>query len=131
LNFNPLNLSFNGTATEVGEYQISVKATDNQFAFTNDVFTLFVNPATVAIENIGSKIVVYPNPSSGKFVISLPSNSQSNVVITDVLGRTIKQFDNVNTNELHIDLSSYANGVYNIQVKIGEQTFNDKIVIND
>jgi len=130
LNFDPISLTFYGNSSQIGEYQITVKATDNQLAYATDIFTIFVTEAN-SINNLDNyKISIYPNPTNNKFVVNLPANSQSEISVIDVLGRTIKEFENVNSEKLEVDLSNFAKGVYNVQVKIGEQTFNEKLILH-
>lgn len=62
------------------------------------------------------KVKIYPNPSNGKFYISIPEMSQYHSVdITDMTGRNVGRFLLKDTEE--IDLSKSQPGIYFIELK--------------
>ncbi|MCY7410619.1 MAG: T9SS type A sorting domain-containing protein, partial [Chitinophagales bacterium] len=68
--------------------------------------------------------VVFPNPSSDEFSIQL--NEKTDLRITDVLGRTVKEIFNVN------GIVAFGNefiaGIYFVEMKVGDESFVRKIV---
>lgn len=77
-------------------------------------------------------VSLFPNPSAGIFVISVPEH-QNNVVIsiTDVEGRTIRQLVNDNSNNLKIpvDISNLAAGAYFVKIEVDGVIYRKKVII--
>lgn len=73
------------------------------------------------------EVVIYPNPSTGKFVIS-NIISNTDVMIYDLNGRTIFTADYV-SKSFEIDLSNEEKGVYIIQMKNGQSIKTERIII--
>jgi len=78
---------------------------------------------------------VYPNPNKGIFTVSFDASETEsvNVTITDMTGR--KVYDQTHTtvaghNELPIDLSQQAAGVYLLQTNDGRSMRTTKVVVN-
>jgi len=109
--------------------------TDGRMASTSDrteinEFTDFKEayPITKSHENIIQKIKVYPNPNNGIFNISIPTNfSTENLKITiyDNLGQ-LKFTENRLTNT--IDLSTFSNGIYFLEINTNQGIFREKII---
>ena len=79
--------------------------------------------------NLNTQISVSPNPASSSLQVSLSGNSQgSTLVITDMLGKTVKQ-ENIKTEKTIIDVSDLAEGVYNISLSGSIGIVNKKVVI--
>jgi len=87
------------------------------------------------ISGLNSNISIYPNPATTSLQVSLAGNSEgSTLVITDMLGNTVKQ---ITTSPLPpskgetvtIDVSNLNEGVYNISISHKEGTINKRVVI--
>jgi hypothetical protein len=101
--------------------------------FYSDIFVAKLN-SVVGIEELSynnSLLIIYPNPTSGKCILRL-DNSISNAITTievfNVLGEMVYSI-NHSTNTPEVDLSDCPSGVYTLQVKTSQHTFNKKIVI--
>ncbi len=84
-----------------------------------------------ACNNFGVKIL--PNPFANEFqlkVASLSSDSKTEVIITDVLGKVIKQttYNKVNLLDERIDLSGYNAGVYFVSVVNNGKTTATRVI---
>ncbi|MCB9198041.1 MAG: S8 family peptidase [Flavobacteriales bacterium] len=79
-----------------------------------------------ALEDLGF-IQIYPNPSSGLFTVV--HSEPFKIVVSDGLGKVIVS-NNVLTTRRSIDLSSFANGVYWVEVFTNDARFVQKIVLN-
>jgi hypothetical protein len=110
------------TLTDVGTHVLNVIATDNSSpALTNRrPVTISVNACGVGIDQLkGEKqFSIYPNPSSDKFTIELPSSKllkDTEVQIFDLLGTMVYSgsLSNIKTD---IDLSLKPKGVYFLRV---------------
>jgi hypothetical protein len=70
------------------------------------------------IENSNIQTKLYPNPTEGKAKLEVEGlNSDAEVLVYDMIGRVIQKHTiNKGNNELEIDLSIYAKGVYSIRI---------------
>ncbi|MDQ3192302.1 MAG: S8 family serine peptidase [Bacteroidota bacterium] len=91
--------------------------------------------STVSIaEQITSnkKVIVYPNPSNGRFNLNI-KNSQENsveITVTDLSGRKVysRNIPKINSNfTTEIDLSDFSTGIYYLQLISGENIFHKKL----
>ncbi len=69
-----------------------------------------------------TKIVIYPNPTSGKFTVKGDSN---NIKITDITGKVIDAKINTFVGKIEVDITRYPIGIYFI--KINNKTY--KIIL--
>jgi Leucine-rich repeat (LRR) protein len=74
---------------------------------------------------------IYPNPSSNIFNIELNSDSETEIIVTNVLGEQVyfestKSIGEFNT---QIDLSNYSKGVYNLTIKTNTETSNHRLIL--
>lgn len=75
------------------------------FSMTN------VEPLSVLVAN-DSKIDIYPNPSSGRFTVSIDSEIKVNAFVYDVTGKMVKMVNDVESN---LNLTDLPNGIYAVQ----------------
>jgi len=76
-------------------------------------------------------IKIYPNPTQGRLNIQLADafEGSSSVRILDVSGKVIFTGNlGLNQNETEIDLSNYSNGMYMVQIQLGSETANYRII---
>lgn len=134
-----ITLNANGAASYTwisnGSNIVYQGAAINIFVPVTSVFTVTgmdakgcVNKATVA-QNIETctgigqldaieGLRVFPNPSSGVFVLELPGKEKA-ITVTDITGRMIHT-DKSGQDQMLIDLKSYSSGVYYIGVETNE-----------
>jgi hypothetical protein len=85
---------------------------------------------TVGIDNIieATNFILSPNPTSGKFTITIDSDTQESKTLTikNVIGQTIitKELTFDSSTKQDISLANYDKGIYFISLsdKIGTQT---------
>jgi hypothetical protein len=71
-------------------------------------------------ENIITKgYNIYPNPTNGELFVSHPLNSEFNITITDITGKVLKT-TTLQNNE-SVDVASYPQGMYFIQIESGNE----------
>jgi spore coat protein CotH len=69
---------------------------------------------------------VYPNPSISKINISNTNEKIKAVTIFDIQGRKIINRNEINTNELEIDMTTIANGLYTAKIEFDNNQFVSK-----
>ena len=75
-------------------------------------------------------IMVYPNPSSGLLVVSMPKfESELNLQIIDGAGRIIHDLNYYHTREIHLNLLQ-VKGVYQLRITVGDSSHVERIVLN-
>ena len=110
--------------TSMGEYYVIV--TDGNCGGISDTINYIIN----ALDNFNQKIRIYPNPTNGSLTIN-GINKISKISIIDGLGNQLLKVEN-NNNEpgaRTLDLSSFAKGIYFIQIEQNEQIINYRIVL--
>ena len=78
-------------------------------------------------------VQAYPNPTEGQFDIfgwnGGNSNEKTQIIIQDVLGKIISVTDVANSSSIHVDLSKYQDGIYQVNLSNGEYYATKKIVL--
>lgn len=85
---------------------------------------------SIAKSNIG--LGIYPNPSSGELTLSFTKyTGQASIFVTNILGSTVKQINNVNiaNNNITLNLSDLTSGIYFVRVQTTQGSETQKIVI--
>ncbi|MBN2892672.1 MAG: T9SS type A sorting domain-containing protein [Bacteroidales bacterium] len=121
---------------EVFEWKVndeSQSETGNIFTYNNLTENINVTVEFQVIESIedltNNGILIYPNPTSGKFSILSPNSSIEEITITNLTGKTI-YFSKINSNKLNIDISEQPIGIYFIVIKQNEEMLFEKILKN-
>ncbi len=91
------------------------------------VYISVTDPLAINEISLQQIVQMYPNPFAGKLLIHNATSSLISLSITDISGQLVfaKNFTN---GETGIDLAWLSAGIYTAQVKIGDQSFNQKIV---
>jgi hypothetical protein len=79
--------------------------------------------------NSNSEFSVYPNPTNGKFNITLPLNIKANVSVVDAEGKLILEKNNLSNGAL-MNLGNVAPGVYLVNISSATETQTVRIVKN-
>lgn len=128
-NFGDGNLSFSTnpthTWTSLGTFTITLVADSFGCQLTRTKNIQIVNgncPGTGIDEQLLNNISVYPNPTNGKFVVSLESVAGKNAVINvvNMNGQVVvsEKFTATGNDAKEIDLASYANGIYFVNIQV-------------
>ncbi len=78
--------------------------------------------------NLEESVFVYPNPSRGKFTVMMPKTT-SQLQILNSIGQVI--YRTAAENQISKEISIEENGVYFIEIKMGDATVNKKIIVCD
>lgn len=92
------------------------------------------NPNGIEQYLLNSSVNIYPNPSAGKFnvSISLVNFNHINVQVINVLGQTVYSWnsDNIPNSNYDLDLSNQPNGLYFVKISDGTNSVVKKIMVN-
>ncbi len=114
-------------AENIGQGDFSCVITDNNgctVSFEESIIDLTIESAETSFN-----ISVYPNPSNGiLFVRSNAKNKIETVLVFDALGNLVSNLA-LNASSGMIDTSSWAQGIYTIQVKSANSISTEKIII--
>lgn len=108
-------------------YYVSVKAENGAGLFSNPVTSdgqLVIPDIATAIKNNeveNTAIKLYPNPTTGNFVIELGQVMETQITIVDVTGKEVYTIDNVMDEKINVSLDDFSNGVYFVKVQSNEQ----------
>ncbi len=118
-----------GTA---GVYMITLN-TSNSVGNNSTTKSVTVSICAGINENnaLATSVKLYPNPTKDIVTVSLPhSNTEYNVTITDILGSIIYNQKTIkNSNELQINLTNKANGIYFITIEGNSEKITKKIIV--
>jgi len=83
------------------------------------------------LNGANSQFVLYPNPTSGKFILDINSNHTASLSlkILDVTGRVIYQKEKMTKGKSEIDLSGTPSGVYVLLLNGASGTYSQKLII--
>ncbi len=101
-------------ATEGMTYRIGVSALDLD-GNESRVSTPFNFTLGVSRSGKGGGVLVFPNPSEGNITIKAEEKILR-IEIMDIIGSRIFSGESMSENELHIDVSQFAGGIYFIRV---------------
>jgi hypothetical protein len=121
------NLTFSATAQPGTLSVVAVNACGRS---TPSTLTINVKPETVTgIETDYANVSVYPNPSSGEFILHVPPSLRGGEIqIADLFGRIVYAgFSTVS--ESKIDLSDLAKGTYLLKTTRDRKGLTTKIIV--
>ncbi|MDD2577701.1 MAG: leucine-rich repeat domain-containing protein [Bacteroidales bacterium] len=112
----PIYIDSNVINGESYYYYVQSLKGDCKSGLSNVVGMTFIGLDNIQNDNIKSKL--YPNPSNGKTKLEIEGlTSQTDVMVYDMIGRIVQKHTmKKGINELNIDLSDYAKGVYSIRI---------------
>lgn len=86
------------------------------------------NPAlSVAKNELGSKIKVYPNPAKDKVTIETNNVNLTSVEVYDLLGKKVFEQNKLSNNT--IDISDLSNGIYMLKLNSENKSITKKLIV--
>lgn len=82
---------------------------------------------TDGIEDLDMNTVIYPNPTTGKVTVSNFQSPINGIEVYDVYGKLLNRVE-PNLNEVSLDITNYAAGVYFIRIETENGVANKRIV---
>lgn len=101
----------------------------NEAVVTNTALNTIEFPSSVSEREGAIDVKVYPNPAKEVFTVFTSQNGASTIVITDLLGKTVKQLT-ANDSRTEVDAMDMQNGVYFVKVTQGNMSTTQKVVIS-
>lgn len=123
-----LELELNGIELEIsgdteGIYEICLHALDHNGGLVNYSFTVTVGDPSSSNETGVYRAQIYPSPGNGLYQIDhLPNDAQLSIYSST----GIKILDSINSSS--IDLRNYADGLYFVHIRLGEEHIIQKII---
>jgi hypothetical protein len=134
---NAMSLTSDGTDIYAAGYYRSSALSFSSTTITNtggfDMYLAKLNMTSVGVTTVSrneDQINIYPNPSEGKFFITIPHNKEAHATIYDVTGKKIME-KKINNTGSEIDLSLNGPGIYFVKVDSNEHPFTKKIIVKD
>lgn len=118
VDFDPEVGTYNLTATGGGNNAFIQKLKDSL-----DVGNIGINPFSDT-----KSIHIYPNPTHGKISIENKKNEIQSITITDIHGKIIQQH-HISHQNIDIDLSHEAKGLYFLNIKMANQIRVKKVLL--
>jgi len=120
---------FEPTAAVIG-YVDGAKYVSSLATHGSNIICLVSGQSQLGVaENSNLGFSVYPNPTTGKFNITLPSNIKANVSVVDAEGKVILEKNNLSNGAL-MNLGNVAPGVYLVNISSATETQTVRIVKN-
>ncbi len=83
-----------------------------------------------AISNEKPEMNIYPNPSSGKFQLSLNSViNKGELTITNFIGQEVFRLEISGTSMLNLDFNNWEKGIYMVKLKSDDETITTKWIL--
>lgn len=119
---------FDPSIAGTGTHTISYSVTDGNNCTNTATSDIVVDNCAGIEENEDAEIYIYPNPSSVEVNVLSKNSIINKITIYDATGRLIKTVTNLNSNEVNVEMSSFASGIYNFEVKTNESLFRTRIL---
>jgi hypothetical protein len=123
--------------TKEGLYRVIYQAIDGSGNMSSPCISFVqvgMNTSSIAGNDFSSNVQVYPNPSSGNFIVSIDRtlSTEATISVVNVLGETVavyKAGEMVN-GKLGINLGDISSGVYFVHINDNEHKAVKKITIS-
>lgn len=123
------SFDFEPTAAVIG-YVDGLKTVSTLKIHGNNIICLVSELSQLGVsENSNPEFSVHPNPTNGKFNITLPSNVKANVSVVDAEGKVILEKNNLSNGAL-MNLGNVATGVYLLNISHENEIETVRIVKN-
>lgn len=111
------------------------QGTCNQMAYTNDSLMSNVNQFKDLDDNeyssaINGGFTIYPNPNPGIFNVEIndSTSDEFTIEVSDMMGTRVYFREHLQVGLTQIDIIGLAKGIYFVKIRVGDQTFTEKVV---
>jgi len=108
---------------------------DTIYDYSSNTITCIMVNVKEILDFKKSKIIIFPNPANNLLTINIrtTNNKDISVKIVNLLGKEIFT-DTINNNSdwyiKRFDMSKFSKGLYTVNIKIGDEKFAKKFIIN-
>ena len=121
--------NFEPTAAVIG-YVDGSKYASSLATHGNNIICLVSGMSQAGVgSNSSSEFNVYPNPTNGKFSVTLPLNIKANISVADAQGKIILEKNNL-SNGSQMNLGNVAPGVYLVSISSENEVQTIRLVKN-
>ncbi len=122
-------VSGSGTVAPYGTIIITVTAEDEVSTEVYEVIIFTYCPLSIG-ENIQNTVTISPVPASDIINIGFDQLTEGTVRLVDIFGRRLVEKEIIAESEISFDVSSYASGIYFIELMVaGRKVMSEKLVI--
>ncbi|MAD49938.1 MAG: hypothetical protein CMC95_01345 [Flavobacteriales bacterium] len=119
------------TYSNDGNYTVRLKVTeagDESSELKSAYILVNSEGSSIGVEEFKQSLNIFPNPSNGIVYISQDNSDLTHVKVYTLLGREIYSGDLYNS--LRVDLSTFSNGVYFIELSNGIDIVTERLILN-
>ena len=102
---------------------------DNSITNANSPIVILC-PTTGIQESVMDQMTIYPNPSNGKFVVSIDEQIIKAITIYSAFGETIFTSFPLHSTSVGIDLSCQETGIYFVKIRGLKEVITKKIILD-
>lgn len=126
-------VAINGNNIIIGAPNEDDDASGNNFlsrAGSCYAFSINTTNSVKTINASNKNIQIYPNPTQQRLIIDMENLEETieKIVILNSLGQIVHQTTAVHRKKINLDLSSLANGCYNLYIEGSHQVYNHQII---
>ena len=123
-----------GTGVDTIVYKYTNSCGTDSFSYPIYAFTQWQCDSVTAVPDINGVTMdgplVYPNPTTGGFIVSVPGNSGLlEMSVSDLFGQSVSPGFSTNGKQIEADLSAVPRGVYLLRIKAGKQVYVARVVL--
>jgi hypothetical protein len=122
------SIDANGLLTAGAPGTVTVKATATDGSGVSGTISIKIFAKNTAIGTAKNlEVMVYPNPSNGRFNVMMPNLNEGSFKVFDATGRAVRS--GLLNSENVIDLSGNKAGIYLLQLKVGDKTTVTRLMV--
>ena len=122
------SIDANGLLTAGAPGTVTVKATATDGSGVSGTISIKIFAKNTAIGTAKNlEVMVYPNPSNGKFYVMMPNLNEGSFKVFDATGRAVRS--GLLNSENVIDLSGNKAGIYLLQLNVGNKTTVTRLMV--
>lgn len=127
--YNSCDYSGSMTLTQTVNNQVLAELLEADANFGSSItYNFCITTASLSVNELENKINVYPNPSKGIFNITMDFEGDKTVTLTSLTGQVIRAYQ-VKDNQLKIDESDLASGLYMLTISNENNSVTRKIIV--
>ncbi|MBL4716318.1 MAG: PKD domain-containing protein [Bacteroidia bacterium] len=97
----------------------------------SDTTSRSITVQKTGLEEVSSRVQIYPNPNNGQMFIDLGENFNEVISITihNIIGETVYETIDIDERRTSLDLSEHMEGIYLVEIKTSTESFMKKLML--